>query len=60
MTLNNLDATFHVLGYNIRNENVANVRYNNCTSTNSRKGIDGKWSRNIKINGGFYNKIADR
>jgi hypothetical protein len=52
-------ATYHGLGYNILNSNVANFRYNNCISTNSRKGLDGRHGKNITINGGFYNVIDD-
>ncbi|MDX1639574.1 MAG: hypothetical protein R3281_16530, partial [Balneolaceae bacterium] len=52
-------ATFHGLGYNISNGTVANVRYNQCISNNSRKGLDGNSSKNITIVGGFYNKIND-
>lgn len=52
-------ATFHGLGYNILNSNVANIRYNNCISTNSRKGLDGRHGKNITITGGFFNVIND-
>jgi hypothetical protein len=52
-------ATYHGLGYNILNSNVANIRYNNCISTNSRKGLDGHLSKNVTVNGGFYNIIDD-
>ena len=52
-------ATHHGLGYNILNSGIANVRYNHCISTNSRKGMDGRLSKNITINGGFYNVIDD-
>lgn len=52
-------ATSHGLGYNIRNNYVANVRYNHCISTNSRKGMDGHLSKNVTVNGGFYNVIDD-
>ncbi len=50
-------ATFHGLGYNISNGNVANVRYNNTISTNSRKGLDGSNGKNITVTGGFFNVI---
>lgn len=46
-------------GYNILNSNVANVRYNNCISTNSRKGMDGRHAKNITVQGGYYNVIED-
>ncbi len=52
-------ATFHGLGYNILNSNVANVRYNDCISTNSRKGLDGRHGKNVTIRGGFFNVIND-
>jgi hypothetical protein len=52
-------ATSAHLGYNILNSNVANVRYNHCISTNSRKGMDGRHGKNITINGGCYNVIND-
>lgn len=52
-------ATYHGLGYNILNSNVANFRYNDCISTNSRKGLDGRHGKNISIKGGFYNVIND-
>lgn len=52
-------ATYHGLGYNILNSNVANIRYNHCISTNSRKGMDGRHGKNITITGGFFNVIND-
>ena len=52
-------ATSSHLGYNILNSNVANIRYNDCISVNSRKGLDGRHSKNISIQGGFYNVIDD-
>ena len=52
-------ATYHGLGYNILNSNVANIRYNDCISTNSRKGLDGRHGKNITIQGGFFNVIDD-
>ncbi|MFP4172426.1 MAG: glycosyl hydrolase family 28-related protein [Candidatus Hydrogenedentota bacterium] len=52
-------ATSAHLGYNILNSNVANVRYNDCISTNSRKGLDGRHGKNITIQGGYYNVIED-
>jgi len=52
-------ATSAHLGYNILNSNVANFRYNDCISTNSRKGMDGRHGKNITVSGGFYNVIDD-
>lgn len=52
-------ATSAHLGYNILNSNVANVRYNDCISTNSRKGLDGRHGKNVTIEGGYYNVIED-
>lgn len=52
-------ATSAHLGYNILNSNVANFRYNDCISTNSRKGMDGRHGKNITVDGGFYNVIDD-
>lgn len=52
-------ATSAHLGYNILNSNVANFRYNDCVSTNSRKGVDGRHAKNIRIQGGYYNIIED-
>jgi len=52
-------ATAAHMGYNILNSNVANVRYTDCTSTNSRKGLDGRHGKNITIEGGFFNVIDD-
>ncbi len=50
-------ATSAHLGYNIANSNVAHFQYNDCTSTNSRKGLDGRHGKNITVDGGFYNVI---
>lgn len=52
-------ATSAHLGYNILNSNVSNFRYNNCISTNSRKGMDGRHAKNISVQGGYYNVIED-
>lgn len=52
-------ATYHGLGYNILNMNVANVRYYNTISVNSRKGLDGRHGKNITIQGGHYSVIDD-
>ncbi len=52
-------ATSAHLGYNILNSNVANVRYNDCISTNARKGLDGRHGKNVTIQGGYYNVIED-
>lgn len=52
-------ATYHGLGYNILNMNVANVRYYNTVSVNSRKGLDGRHGKNITIQGGHYSVIDD-
>lgn len=52
-------ATYHGLGYNILNTNVANIRYNNTVSVNSRKGLDGRHGKNITIQGGHFNVIDD-
>ncbi len=52
-------ATSARLGYNILNSNVANIRYNDCISVNSRKGLDGRHGKNITIKGGYYNVIDD-
>lgn len=52
-------ATYHGLGYNMLNSNAANIRYNDCISTNSRKGLDGRHGKNISVRGGFYNTIED-
>jgi hypothetical protein len=52
-------ATYHGLGYNILNFNVANIRYNDGVSLNSRKGMDGRHGKNITVDGGFYNFIDD-
>ncbi|MEX2574010.1 MAG: glycosyl hydrolase family 28-related protein [Balneolaceae bacterium] len=52
-------ATYHGLGYNILNSNVANMRYNNTVSVNSRKGLDGRHGKNVTIRGGHFNVIDD-
>lgn len=52
-------ATSAHLGYNILNSNVANFRYVDCISTNSRKGMDGRHGKNITVQGGLYNVIDD-
>ncbi len=52
-------ATAHGLGYNILNSTVANMRYNNCVSENSRKGLDGRHANTVIIDGGLYNVIHD-
>ncbi len=52
-------ATSPHLGYNILSSNVANMRYNDCISTNSRKGMDSRHGKNIAVVGGFYNIIDD-
>ncbi len=52
-------ATSHHLGYNILNSNIANFRYNDCVSTNSRKGLDGRHGKNVTIQGGYYNVVED-
>lgn len=52
-------ATAAHTGYNILNSNVANVRYNNTVSMNSRKGMDGRHAKNVTVQGGYYNVIED-
>lgn len=52
-------ATSPHLGYNFLNMNVANFRYYDCISTNSRKGMDGRHAKNVRIEGGLYNIIED-
>lgn len=52
-------ATYHGLGYNILNSNVADMRYYNTVSVNSRKGLDGRHGKNIAIIGGHFGVIDD-
>jgi hypothetical protein len=52
-------ATYPGLGYNILNRNCALVKYTDCISVESRKGMDGRHGKNIHVTGGLYNKIAD-
>lgn len=52
-------ATSPHLGYNFLNFNIANFRFYDCISTSSRKGMDGRHSKNVRVQGGFYNIIED-
>ena len=46
-------------GYNISNNNVGNVTYNNCISVNCRDSIGARHGKYITINGGHYGVIDD-
>ena len=52
-------ATSPHLGYNFLNFNIANFRFYDCISTSSRKGMDGRHAKNVRVEGGFYNIIED-
>jgi Pectate lyase superfamily protein len=52
-------ATMPAMGYNLLLFNSADIRINNCISTNSRCGIGARHGKQVSVTGGKYGTIDD-